>query len=136
MGYSCSESGNRKQEESEIRNIVCTKKLESICKEEASIKKSIETKIQLGSTGETSSPGIVMQGSRVINIENMKEYTEKVARHAASCDGSINLTSESRNGLASVFTGECSTCGHSVTLETSKKVKGPKGYNRSVKKSS
>ncbi len=91
-------------------------------------------KIQPESTGEASSSGFVMQGSRVVNIENMKEYAAEVARHAASCGGSIDLTCESRNGLASVFSGECSTCEHSVTLETSKKVKGPKGYNRSVNK--
>ncbi len=82
---------------------------------------------QLSSSDDNSSFG---QGSRIVNLEKIKEYTDKVAKHAKNCDGSIMLCNESRNGLASVFTGKCSTCQHTTTLETSQKVKGPKGYNR------
>jgi len=70
------------------------------------------------------------QGSRIVNVGKIKEYTDNVAKHAKICDVSIVLRNETRSGLASVFTGECSTCQHITTLETSNKVKGPKGYNR------
>ncbi len=65
------------------------------------------------------------QGSRIVNVEKIKEYTDKVAKHAKKCDGSIMLCNESRNGLASVFTGECSTCQHTAILL--KKWKAQKG---------
>lgn len=32
--------------------------------------------------------------------------------------------------MASILTGHCSTCDDTVALETSKKVKGPRGYQR------
>ncbi len=69
-------------------------------------KKFVEKKVGLGSTGEANSPpGMVAQGSRVINVGNMLEYVDQVARHASSCDRSIEVSRESRSGLASVFTG-------------------------------
>ncbi len=101
-------------------------------KKKLPMRRPVEKKVlQERSGGEANSPpGLVIQGSRLANIDKVNEYANQVARHAASCEGSMELKRESRNGLASVFTGECSTCEHTVTLETSKKVKGPKGYNR------
>ena len=64
-----------------------------------------------------------------MNVDKLQEYTDKVNEHATHYDGSIALI-ESRDGLASVLTGECSNCQHTLTLETSKKVRGPRGYNR------
>ena len=70
---------------------------------------------------------IGIDGSRIINIE---EYSDNLAKHSTHCDGSIVLKSESKHGLASIFTAECSTCSQTIRLETSKKVKGSRGYNR------
>ena len=47
--------------------------------------------------------------------------------HSAKCDGSVSLSGD---GLASILSSCCSTCGHSITLQTSDKVKGPRGYRR------
>ena len=33
-------------------------------------------------------------------------------------------------GLASILYTECSACGHKINLETSEKVRGPRGYLR------
>ncbi len=49
---------------------------------------------QLSSSEYNSSFG---QGSRIVNVEKIKEYTDEVAKHAKNCDGSIMLCSESRN---------------------------------------
>ena len=46
------------------------------------------------------------------------------------CQGSIVLSGEVRNGLASVLSGRCSACKHTVKLQTSKKVNGPRRYSR------
>ncbi len=50
--------------------------------------------------------------------------------HSAHCGGNIVLTGETRYGLASILKGQCSSCGHTITFETSPKVKGPKLYCR------
>ena len=44
--------------------------------------------------------------------------------------GSVVLTGEVRDGLASIMSSHCSTCNHTITLETAQKVKGPRGYRR------
>ena len=68
-----------------------------------------------------------LQGSRVVDLENLQQYTDDRHQHSAACKGSINFTSERRDGLASVFGGECSECLTDFSFETSKKVKGPQG---------
>ena len=73
-----------------------------------------------------------IKGSRIINMEQLQRYTEDLRRHSIQCEGSITLTGEIREGLASVLTGSCSSCQHTITFQTSKKVKGPKGYRRCV----
>ena len=40
------------------------------------------------------------------------------------------MNGETRDGLASILSGECSVCRHTITLATSRKVKGPRGYNQ------
>ncbi len=122
--------GNKKNQKNKKYSM--HKSRRAYVKKKLPTKKFVEKKVGLGSTGEeaNSPPGMVAQGSRVINVGNMLEYVDKVARHASSCDGSVEVSRESRSGLASVFTGECCTCDQTVTLETSKKVKGLKGYHR------
>ena len=71
-----------------------------------------------------------LKGSRIINIDKLKQYTDSLTDHSARCGGRITLSGETRDGLASILTGNCSSCTHSITLETSQKVKGPRGYKR------
>ena len=71
-----------------------------------------------------------LEGSRVINLEKLQQYTDDLIAHSALCEGSITLSGETRDGLASILSGHCSSCQHTITFQTSKKVKGPKGYRR------
>lgn len=71
-----------------------------------------------------------LEGSRIINMDKLLEYTDELTAHSSSCQGAIKLIGESRKGLASILEGHCETCGHKIVLETSKKVKGPCGYSR------
>lgn len=71
-----------------------------------------------------------VQGSRIINIDKLQRYSEDLVAHSKRCDGTFMLAGEHRDGLASIFTGHCSNCQHTITLETSNKVRGPKGYRR------
>ena len=50
--------------------------------------------------------------------------------HSAQCGGAFTLAGETREGLASILAGKCSVCKHTISLETSPKVKGPKQYRR------
>ncbi len=71
-----------------------------------------------------------IQGSRIINIDQLKKYSDELSRHSMHCSGSIVLNGEFRDGLASIIIAQCSICKHTIRLETSNKVKGPKGYRR------
>ncbi len=70
------------------------------------------------------------EGSRIINLDKLQQYTDSLSKHSSSCQGSIILTGESRDGLASILTGHCNICKHSIQLETSNKVKGPRSHSR------
>ena len=71
-------------------------------------------------------------GSRIINLDKLQQYTDSLTEHSSTCHGSVTLSGESRYGIASVLTGHCTACQQDIQLETSKKVKGPKGYSRYV----
>ena len=70
------------------------------------------------------------EGSRIINMDKLKQYINDLTLHASRCGGSVVLSGETRYGLASIITLKCSECGHTVTLETSPKVKGPSKHTR------
>lgn len=70
------------------------------------------------------------KGSRIINLDKLHQYTDDISAHSLHCKGSIVLTGETRHGLASILKGQCPTCNHSITLDTSPKVKGPRGYSQ------
>lgn len=53
-----------------------------------------------------------LEGSRVINMDKLKQYTADLNKHSTRCEGSITLTDESRAGLASVLTGHCLNWAH------------------------
>ena len=71
-----------------------------------------------------------VDGSRIINLEKLQEYINTLTVHAAECSGDILLTGEKRDGLASIILTRCTQCDHSIQLQTSRKVNGPKGYSR------
>lgn len=71
-----------------------------------------------------------IDGSRIINIHKLQEYIAELNTHSAKCSGSVTLSGELRHGLASILSSHCSQCDHTISLQTSEKVKGPKGYQR------
>ncbi len=70
------------------------------------------------------------KGSRIINLSKMQAYSADLAKHSAFCEGEIKLIGEKRFGLASIISGNCLTCNHSIELQTSSKIKGPRNYSR------
>ena len=75
-------------------------------------------------------PTVKIEGSRIINMQKLQQHINELTVHATKCGGSIILTGEERDGLASILSSHCSTCNHTITLETAQKVKGPRGYRR------
>ena len=73
-------------------------------------------------------PAVKLEGSRIINLHKLQQYVSHLTVHATRCEGTVTLAGEVRDGLASILSTCCSTCGHTITLETSEKVKGPNGY--------
>lgn len=71
-----------------------------------------------------------MEGSRIINLDQLQLYTENISKHASQCSGSVVLNGESRYGLASILSAKCTTCSHVIAFPISTKVKGPRGYKR------
>lgn len=69
-----------------------------------------------------------IEGSRIINLHKLQDYVGELNAHNEECRGSVVLSGEVREGLASVLSSHCSTCGHSISLQTSEKVKGPKRW--------
>ena len=74
---------------------------------------------------------ITFEGSRIINIHRLQTFfIDRLTSHTVQCGGAIILKGETRDGLASVLSTCCSTCGEVIQLETSDKVQGPRGYRR------
>ncbi len=65
-----------------------------------------------------------LEGSRIINLDQLQLYTENISKHA------VVLNGESRDGLASILSAKCTTCSHVIAFPTSTKVKGTRGYKR------
>ena len=118
---------NRKN--STHRHVFCKKKLPGRRqkKKATGIKCSNPDRVGIQEEGK-----VTIEGSRIINLEKLQQYTNSISEHLSSCQGSIILTGESRDGLASILTRRCSFCKHTIKLETSQKVKGPRGYIRLV----
>ena len=68
-----------------------------------------------------------LNGNRIISLHQLQHQVEFIADHTANCK-SYNDIVERREGLASVFTIQCSGCNEKFTLPTSIKVKGPSGH--------
>ena len=84
----------------------------------------LDSQVQQGASGS------FIQGSRKINIEQLKKYTNDLTTHSSHSNGNISLIGETRHGLASILKGHCSSCRHTITFETSPKLKGPRQYSR------
>lgn len=105
------------------RHVYCKRKLKAAAGQQCSD----------SSTGDSSqqTSTVTIEGSRIINIHKLQQYINQLASHAAQCGGGeIILSGEVRDGLASVLSTRCSTCGETLTLETAQKVQGPRGYRR------
>ena len=63
-------------------------------------------------------------------MHRLQTYMHELNEHPTHCKGSVVLAGEVREGLASILSCHCSTCGYTITLETAKKVRGPRGYSR------
>ncbi len=71
-----------------------------------------------------------LDGSQIVNLDQLKQFISELSVHASQCDSSITLKGEKRAGLASILSCSCSKCDFSIPLNTSKKVLGPKGKMR------
>ena len=69
-----------------------------------------------------------IEGSRIVNIEKLQEYVNNLTINAAQCGGDVFLEGENRDGLAAIILSRCPKCNYTILLETSRKVKGPRGY--------
>ena len=80
---------------------------------------------EVGETTQNKCDCVALGGSRIIDLQ---QYTTELTQHASSCEGSIILSGEIRQELASIFSGKCSKCAHTITLETipKRKVLGSK----------
>jgi len=85
----------------------------------------------------SSMPSPPLNGSRIINLENLQEHVQTIVNHAISCPSTsrnsvddqvaVTMNETHRDGLASTLTTHCSNCNEEFTLHTSSKVKGLTG---------
>ena len=68
------------------------------------------------------------EGSRIINLAKLQQYSQQLSTHSAHCNGTVVVKGETRQGLASILSWQCQECKQSFILESSDKVKGPRGY--------
>ena len=73
---------------------------------------------------------VTIEGSRIINISKLQLCVSELTIHAAKCGSEMKVNGEIRHGLASIFGCSCLKCGHTINLETSQKVQGPRVYKR------
>ena len=74
---------------------------------------------------------VSLNGSRILlDLSKLQQYIDDLTRHGTRCTGTVTFSGQLRDGLASVIKTECTTCDHTIVLETSEKVKGPRGYKR------
>ena len=63
--------------------------------------------------------------NKKVKNNKLDQYAEELTRHSTQCGGSVLLIGETKDGIASILTGKCSTCEHTITLEFSSR-----GYYR------
>ena len=74
---------------------------------------------------------MIDDGSRIVNISQLEKYLDELTHHVSQCDnaGKVMLTAEKKDGLASVISTQCSSCGFKINLQTSRKVCCVTGYS-------
>ena len=85
----------------------------------------------------SSTPSPSLNGSRIINLENLQDHIQSVVSHVTSCPSTsrnsaddqvtVRINETHRDGLASTLTTHCSNCNEEFTLHTSSKVIGLTG---------
>ena len=71
-----------------------------------------------------------LQGSRIVNLDQLSKFVEQLTAHAASCGSQIILNGEKRAGLASIISSKCSKCNFTIPLRSSERVLGPNGKSQ------
>ncbi len=87
-------------------------------------------KNQTSVPSEVTNEPVTIEGCRIMNLDTLKQYTDELSLQSSSCEGSIVLKGETRFGLASILTWQCSKCTRNITLESSPKVNGPNKYTK------
>lgn len=79
-----------------------------------------------------------LNGSRIINLQNLQQHIQTITNHAALCHSStdepsneqhitVMINEKHRDGLSSLLTSQCSKCREEFPLSTSSRVKGLSG---------
>ena len=75
-------------------------------------------KIRKNKQKQTVSQTMSLEGNRIVNLDQLQQYTDELSKHAMQCQGSVTLSCEARYGLASILSGQCSTCNHTIKFQT------------------
>ena len=86
-------------------------------------KKTAHYKKRQSTAPSTSVPA----GSRIVNLEELQEYSQQLLTHSAQCDGSVLVKGEYRQGLASIISWQCEKYSQSIVLESTR---GPCGRSQ------
>ena len=70
--------------------------------------------VSKSSDGNNDTNATLLNGSRIINLEKLKEYISALTVHAAQCRSEIVLIGEKKAGLASVLSSKCAKCHFSI----------------------
>ena len=66
----------------------------------------------------------MIDGSRIINIQQLAEAVQNMTAHSVTCGGSCFIEGETRSGLASAFSAVCTKCRRQFSIQSSHKVTG------------
>ena len=87
---------------------------------------NVQNKVQVKENLSQSHSSATLEGSRIINLQQLASFIGDVSSHSQSCDpGTMSLTGEMyRSGMASVLSARCNNCRAEIAFSTSHKVKG------------
>ena len=99
--------------------------------------RQIEQPQQIEQTNSTLCHSTSASDSRIINLEQLNKYLNRVSAHAATCVAYQNesavandmmvLVEQTRYGLESIIAYQCCGCGQRISFCTSPKVTSPEG---------
>ena len=77
-------------------------------------------------------PAPEIDGSRIINLDNLRDHVSDISMHSATCESvkenvlkhiqALTIMTEQRHGLSSVLSCKCTGCGKVFKLCSSKDV--------------